>query len=261
MTTESNVCAVSVTNLSHASSVATITASAANYQSVTSQITIPTQYIFITVNDYRGNLGRESGADQKCQIEAELAGLFGDYAALLVTESRYPCGTGGLCAGNHASVDWPLTSGDIYYNPSGSIFNTVNVNAVFDGSESRIEFSDGSPTDGFDFWSGIQSVLTSSDGLDIVGWAYIDENPTQDNSVYADNLANCNNFTSSESTENGAFGVTNTSTYVEDGTVPANTWGNYFYFSNTNSAYNINVWSIGFFHECNSSARLVCVSH
>ncbi len=50
----------------------------------------PWKYVFITQGSYTGDLGGVAGADAKCQVEADAAGLPGTYKAWISTDSASP---------------------------------------------------------------------------------------------------------------------------------------------------------------------------
>lgn len=220
-------------------------------------------YIFVTENEYDGNLGGVAGADIICQSEAYQAGSVlpsgYQFKALLVSPSRFPCDATGACGDTH-SLDWPLFAGQNALNPDNSFFNQVNSNFVFDGSVTSLMTPLGLIDNTSNIWNGTQSVLTNTAATDIVAWAFADVNPSQDSVSYATNLATCNNWSSSDGTLfNGSNGILGQNSAVT-GTIPGSTWGNYFQFSDASSSFIENMWSIGNNQTCDTPLKLVCVS-
>lgn len=238
-----------------------------------------THYIFVTDATYQGNLGGVAGADAICQSTAyqsgsmvPLAGL--KFKALLVTATRYPCsskngGVSGSCGGSFAR-DWPLVVGTPYLNVNGSSFNTVNTNGVFDGFNPVLFTEQNTFVSNQPFWTGIQSILSNVTGTDIVGWAYTDMNSAADGTAYVNNLATCNNFTSSSAAVYSSLGLVGqvSSTGTGPGTVPDSSWGNYYTMDNTETSGLSNLFNIAgnssssalLFASCNGARALVCVS-
>lgn len=238
--------------------------------------------IFMTTGTYTGNLGGLSGADAKCQTEAYQAGTLLPInltaTAILVSSTRYPCDNTGLCAGTHASNDWPLGASKIYSNPSGTNFNTTNANAIFDGSVTAFYDSKGAAiANNQYFWSGAQSVYTNASATDIAAWAYVNES-TASSIYYPANLNDCTGYTTPSSTA-GAYagsipnvGVVGLAAgnYAPSYNIPGSAWGNFFNFWNQYMGYVYNVWSGGTYAAvssgglslpaCANAYHLVCVA-
>ncbi len=223
--------------------------------------------IFMTKNLYNGNLGGTTGADQLCQSEAYNApntkipaGL--SFKALIVTSGRYPCDASGSCGDTHAK-DWVLYKNESYYNSDGSLFNSVNGNLVFDGTESKFQYTNGVvDSQRYMIWTGIQSIHSNSSSSDIDAWAYADANPSGDSKNYALYSPNtCNDYTSSDTSLNSSVGSTGVNPGSRSGAVPGSTWGNYFVFLDSNQTTFIhNTWNFGYYMDCSSSLHLICVS-
>ncbi len=250
----------------------------------------PIHIIFMTSESYNGNLKDgggstivtphttgTAGADAICQSEAYSSGSTIPtgltFKALLVDADRYPCDATGQCGGSH-SLDWVLNQGDIYDNPADSsvsnstLFNTVNQNYVFDGSNIYLNFANGlTASDNSEFWSGIQSIHINELGNDIDGWAYADANPDFDGAMYTQySPGTCQNFTSTSSEPQnnpnsfGSFGKTSLF-YSAVGNIAPSTWGNFYYFENQNPTYYVlNIWSSSYAKSCIETSHLICVS-
>lgn len=223
--------------------------------------------IFITPDGYSGNLNGVAGADALCNAQAYMAGSLiapgRTFKALLLDHNRTPCSnplndTLGQCGGKFAK-DWPLIPGTVYYQPNGiDVFNTVNEFGVFDGEMIVLQDPSGVASTA-QFWSGIQSVHSTIDGLHINGWAFDDMNPPADHSVYAENLASCSNWTSSTPSIHGAVGSAGKYQGNVLGPVAPNLWGNYYYFDDESVNYLFNLFSISAYYTCDGPASLVCV--
>lgn len=223
--------------------------------------------IFITQDGYSGNLGGVAGADVKCNDQAYMSGSTippgRTFQALLVSSTRYPCSNpsgndAGAC-GDSFVGNWPLIPGTVYYQPNGeSIFNKVNENGVFDGEIVALQSAAGDASVA-QFWSGVQSVHSTPDGLHIDAWAFADMNPNADQSVYKANLAHCQNWTSSMSSVHGSVGSAGRFQGNLLGPVLQSTWGNYYYFSDDTVNYLFNLFSISAYYNCDGPASLVCV--
>ena len=227
--------------------------------------------IFATSTSFSGNLGGTAGADALCQTVAYQAGSIIPTAnlkfkALIITPTRYPCssnngGLSGSCGGGFAN-DWPLVADTEYVYANGTtVFNTVNQYESFDGSNRFImNEMGGIPSTGQNFWFGIQSILSSANGRDISGWAYTDMNSAADGVQYAANLKSCNGFTTASSSASGSFGIFGQIATVLSGSVSGTTWGNYYYFNDSASAYMLNLFNGGDSNTCNTELPIVCVS-
>jgi hypothetical protein len=229
-------------------------------------------YIFITSTAYSGALGGVIGADAICQVAAYQPGSIISvsnlkFKALILTASRYPCtsknlGLSGSCGGRFAH-DWPLIPNSTYLYADGKrVFNTVNRNSVFDGSNPLMYTEQGALSFG-PFWTGIQSIFANSSGSDIAGWAYADMNSTEDAVVYARNLATCNDFTSDNSFLNGSYGSAGEFAY-STGLIPGQTWGGHGAFNNTQSSWLSNLFNLSSplatSLSCAMQLPIVCVS-
>ena len=189
------------------------------------------------------------------------------FKALLVSSARYPCsskdgGVSGRCGGAYSS-DWPLQPGTPYYKPNGTdLFNTVNVNGVFDGSVTTLDDVTGLPSIDGAFVSGVNSVLTNANASDLAGWAYDDMNSALDAKNYADNNNNCNQWTSASHQSYGSYGVSGSPIDIHWTIPPSSTWGNYYYFADSgiySDSYYVNVWIGSDFVTCDRLAAIVCV--
>ena len=241
---------------------------------IISTFTTITPIVFITTGTYTGNFGGVSGADVICQTEAYASGTIIPHGltfkAILVTSGRYPCssqngGVSGQCGGSFEN-DWPLIPGVKYFNPDLTVFNTVNAQSVFDGSNDKLQLRTGIVTTPSQvFWTGIQSILSNNAALDIVGWAYTDMNSAADGTTYAsESPANCLEFTSTTGggLQNGSnTGFTGFPPTVILGTITGGVWGNYETFSDSGSALLLNVWSIGETTGCTSLLQVTCASN
>ena len=225
-----------------------------------------TSYIFITPDAHNGDFGGVLGADAVCQAKAYEPGSLLpsglQFKALLVSGSRFPCDATGACGGANA-MDWPLFAGQLVKNPDNSPFNQVNSNSVFDGAVTTLMTPEGALDDTSFFWGGIQSILTNSTGTGIVAWAFADVNPASDSVEYFNNLATCTNWTSASGIDGGSVGKAGQDESVPQGSALANTWGNYYYFTNAQDAFLSNIWSYSSILSCNNSSlyKLVCVSN
>lgn len=223
--------------------------------------------IFITQNGYNGNLNGVEGADALCNSEAYGAGSQvppgRTFKALLLSPTRYPCSNpngdhSGGCKGRYAN-DWPLVPGTVYYHPNGfTIFNTVNENGVFDGEVVTLQDVQGNASIA-QFWSGIQSVHSTSDGFHIDAWAFDDMNPNADQTAYTTNLAYCQNWTSSNATIHGNVGSAGRVEGNLRSPVPTAQWGNYYNFQDNALSYLFNIFDISAYYTCDGPASLVCV--
>lgn len=212
-----------------------------------------------------GALGGIAGADAFCQNAALTSGnpaLQGlSFKALLVTSTRSPCsivnGRTG-CGGAYAN-DWPLVPGSQYVYADGkTLFNTVNQNGVFDGSNSNLRDDNNEVVFGL-FWTGIQSILSNTAATDIVAWAFADMNNAEDGNEYTTNLASCNEFTDGTAATNGSLGLAG-ETSLTFGVVPGATWGNYLHFNDAQTGQLFNLFSAGLSLPCNENFSIVCVS-
>lgn len=222
--------------------------------------------IFMTNFTYNGNLGGTAGADAICQESAYQSGSIIpsnlNFKALIVTSTRAPCSRAednSIGCGGAYAKDWPLTAGTVYYRPDNStVFNTVNQNFVFDGSSNNLESPLGTVPDVDGMWMGIQSILTNSSANDIAGWALDDMNPDADSNSYNSYFASCNDFSSDSGNGTVAY---NAGTPSAPFGVPANTWGNYYQFSDSNPLpYISNMFVRGISLPCNNFQSLICVS-
>jgi hypothetical protein len=225
--------------------------------------------IFVTSTAYSGNLGGTAGADGICQSVAYQSGSIIPnpglkFKALLVTSGRYPCssnngGISGSCGGSFAK-NWPLVPNTDYVASDGETpFNTVNANGVFDGSNPIINDERGIYTFNQIFWIGVQSILSNASSQDIVGWAYSDMNIAADGLQYQHYLATCHDFTVADSSVIGSYG-SNGQVASGSGSIPGNTWGNYFFFDNGGTTFLENVFNFSQNSACNLPLSLICVS-
>ena len=230
--------------------------------------------IFITADQYNGNLSGVVGADAICQAEGEKVPSFSTltFKGLLVTSGRFPCSNSSTppiytpgCMGSYSSPDWPLQPGDSYYNPNSTVFNQVNTNGVFDGTQNAFEFVTGAPTPASTyFWNGLQSTLSGSGTppLDILGWAYV--NMSIDSATdYSDfSPENCTDFSSDNVQTNGTAGVTGGVITNTNPPAAPSIWGNYSQQSvpNISTASLYNVWFVTNFFHCSSPLSIICVS-
>ena len=65
--------------------------------------------VFVTEGEYNGNLGQIDGADNKCQLEADAAGLDGEFKAWIST--AYAGGTDPVDRFNHSTAPYQLVDG------------------------------------------------------------------------------------------------------------------------------------------------------
>lgn len=272
LTTATNSCLVTITGLE--SGVSNFTVEATGYESQLSEpVTVLTPLIFISTNLYSGDLQHgggvysitassgESGADMLCNIEAESANLLGDFAAIIITESRSPCMEGGRC-GESAFLDWHLQPGITYYNPDGTQFQTVNNYGVFVSAPYELQNLPGSVRITTIFWEGIQEILINESITDIIAWSYADQNPANDSSQYASNLRNCNNFTSNSSIVFGSTGNISgngTTSFAINNPPTISGWGNYYTFYDGIGLYYQNLWNSEY-QDCSQTISIVCAS-
>ena len=241
--------------------------------------------LFVASTPTQGNFNIDGKADMFCATAAAQQGrLFNPneyiYNALIVTSTRYPCNyvqnTAG-CGPGYASNHWPLLPNTTYYYPDeDTVFSTTNNNGVFDGSNSSLQFQDGSAVDNSHYlWIGIQSLLANSTvpPTDIVGWAYSDLNPgtgpTNDGNQYNSwSPRNCFDWTNNTGPTdwNAAVGLAAlpAALIYTSGNIPiADTWGNQYVWQNDtpSSTYFQNVWSNGYYlSNCTSLGYVVCVA-
>lgn len=83
--------------------------------------------VFVTSTTYTGNLGGASGADAKCQVQAQAAGLGGTYKAWLSSQSE-----SAASRLTHATLPYKLLNGTLIANnwtdlANGTIANTITV--------------------------------------------------------------------------------------------------------------------------------------
>lgn len=93
-------------------------------------ITIIPPIIFLTQNNYSGNLGGIAGADAICNQEATTQGFLSSsngFKAMLADNDRYPCIT-STCI--NESKDWVLQANRTYNNSSNQPIFTTNANGI-----------------------------------------------------------------------------------------------------------------------------------
>lgn len=229
-----------------------------------------TPLVFLTRQSYNGNLGGESGADQKCQAQANSVNppLPGTYKALITTINRSPCNSSGQCDSSSA-INWPLRAAESFYTPTGRYFGQTNSSLVFDGLiyYQRFEFPDGYYAGGsaYDFWSGIQSVRVNKTTItpDIDAWSAFNETESSATN-FQQYMANCDNFRSTKNSTNqyffGSTGFTGENPEISLEIMNGD-WGNYYRFWDSSSIIKAkNEWSKAYIEFCGALLQLVCVA-
>ncbi|MCC5815588.1 MAG: DUF1554 domain-containing protein [Leptospira sp.] len=95
------------------------------------------KFIFITQDNFDGNLAGISGADGKCATEKNtnfsgLAGVGTDYKALLVTgTTRRACSTANCGGGLGENIDWVIKTNTEYFRSDGLSLFTSNAAGIF----------------------------------------------------------------------------------------------------------------------------------
>jgi hypothetical protein len=148
--------------------------------------------IFVTQSTYTGNLGGVSGADAKCEADANKPAT-GTYKAMLVNEvvnQRQAC-TSSYCTDSTQNIDWVMKPDTTYIRASDfAKLSTTNAAGIFrlDISPMTSSFAVGAQKS---YWGGFSNP---------VKWA------TDSN--------HCQNWTSSTSGEKGGRGFSNSTDYT-----------------------------------------------
>lgn len=93
--------------------------------------------IFVTASSYTGNLGGTSGADAKCNSDANKPSDGSNYKALIASNisggnlARQPCVGDCVSPGTEAS-DWPLAASTRYVRTDGTLIGTTDQFQKFD---------------------------------------------------------------------------------------------------------------------------------
>lgn len=75
---------------------------------------------FPTATSYSGNLGGASGADAKCNTDANRPSTTSTYKALITDSSRRACSTANCSGGISENQDWVLYPNKTYYRADGT---------------------------------------------------------------------------------------------------------------------------------------------
>lgn len=102
-----------------------------------SSISADGKIIFITASSYTGDLGGKSGADDKCNSDANNPGDGSQYKALIGVNQVLPATARMACVGDCVSPgtessDWPLTASTRYIRPDGTLIGTTDEFEKFD---------------------------------------------------------------------------------------------------------------------------------
>lgn len=152
------------------------------------------------------------GGDAICQYAAyntpgTLIPAGKTFKALLVSDTRYPCGANGECSGANAS-DWPLYPDTQYLTTTGvsDIAFLTNTNSIFGCtySKDRLVNPAGVLSTQVEFWMGVNGFTTGAvigTTSEIPKWTYFNNSavwtPSNNWSTYTDRT--CSNWTSGAS--------------------------------------------------------------
>lgn len=231
--------------------------------------------IFVTTNDYSGNLNGVAGADAICESEAyqqgSMIGTGNVFKALLVSSTRYPCDSSGVC-GPSGWSDWPLAANTGYRTVgTGWAMWTSNANGIFESNgiytdiTRATSFLSSSPT----YWSGINGILVGESvgaASIVTGWSFANESNNWNNSgslwsQYVDQT--CHDWSESSGSLSGSLGgndyYVESATYSTVGLSVNAGYSTLAADSTIPSGMNISRWVTGSTQTCSQKRPLVCV--
>lgn len=280
LTTIDNYCTVKL--IGESGGIATLTAAATGYTSVTSAPLSIGQFIFVTSLTYNGDLQHGGGvitvsadngvhgADAICESEATAASLPGTFKALLVSSTRYPCDANGVCGEGitGGAADWPVAANTTYYTPYGSATFSADIHGIFESNYTAgsIYSALGESTHTY-VWSGVNGVLTSPANesghpTTFLGWSYSQVNSWPGNGWNPFVNYTCSDWNTSLSTTLGTIG--------DSGFIPDNLFTLQYLVPNRGySTYNVGNsgssqtfatrWITGGRNYCNRPSNLICI--
>lgn len=148
-----------------------------------------TKLIFITQNDYWGDLGSISGADSKCQTDSRCPAGSVCKAIIMQKNGRYACAATNTCGGAN-SKDWVLQPGTTYLNVKGQTIATTNASATFGDGTGLFVFNFPIDDTGGHAWTGFDNffMIKYNDGEPVTcsSWSIGDSGVNALGGLYGD---------------------------------------------------------------------------
>ncbi|RTL01897.1 MAG: DUF1554 domain-containing protein [Proteobacteria bacterium] len=148
-----------------------------------------TKLIFMTQDDYWGDLGSIAGADGKCQADPKCPAGSVCKAIIMQVNTRYACTTAATCGGVY-SKDWVLTANTTYLNTSGQIVSITNESGTFGDGSGKFAFNYPIDITGGHAWTGFDNffMIKYNDGkpLTCSSWSIGDSGVNALGGLYGD---------------------------------------------------------------------------